>query len=256
MLNRTTTLIATLVTVLTVFVATSAQAGLVLIEDFNTDEGNDGSLLGDTANTGQVWGPLYFAPSTDIAVGSAFGQGGTKGGGTSAAGTAGNQVSFAAQSGIVQMSYDMLTSSSPTNGTPQPIFRDSTNANASSFQVWDDSTNGPRLRHEGLTSVQNNLSNVIPLGNSVHLDVTYDLTNKTVLGKYQEVGNALNSGTFNFSYSASYSPDTFAFFINSGSNPLARGIDNLTIGPVVPEPAAVTLLGLAGMGILRRRRAA
>ncbi len=255
MLNRTTKLTATLVTVLTVFVATSAQAGPVLIEDFNTDEGNDGSLLGDTTNTGQTWEALYFSVPNDIAVGSAFGQGGTKGGGTSAAGTAGNQVSFAAQSGIVQLSYDMMTSSSATNGTPQPIFRDSTNANASSFQIWDGGT-GPKLRHEGLGPPHNYLSNDIPLGNSVHLDVTYDLTNKTVLGKYQEVGNALNSGTFNFSYSDSYSPDTFAFFINSGSNPLARGIDNLTIGPVVPEPATVTLLGIGGLAMLRRRRAA
>jgi len=250
MLNRTTTLIATLVTVLTVFVATSAQAGFVLVEDFNTDEGNDGSLLGDTTNTGQVWGPLYFTPGTDIAVGSAFGQGGTKGGGTSASFNAGNQVSFAAQSGIVQLSYDMMTS--PTaSGVPQPLFRDSVSAQNSSFMI-----SGGKLSHEGLgQNIYGSLSNDIPLGSSVHLDVTYDLTNKTILTKYQEVGNALNSGSFNINYSPSFNPDTFAFFINSGvTSP--RGIDNLTIGPVVPEPAAVTLLGLAGMGILRRRRAA
>jgi hypothetical protein len=250
MLNRTTTLIATLVTVLTVFVATSAQAGFVLVEDFNTDEGNDGSLLGDTTNTGQVWGPLYFTPGTDIAVGSAFGQGGTKGGGTSASPNAGNQVSFAAQSGIVQLSYDMMTS--PTaSGVPQPLFRDSVSAQNSSFMI-----SGGKLSHEGLgQNIYGSLSNDIPLGSSVHLDVTYDLTNKTILTKYQEVGNALNSGSFNINYSPSFNPDTFAFFINSGvTSP--RGIDNLTIGPVVPEPAAVTLLGLAGMGILRRRRAA
>ncbi len=250
MLNRTTKLTATLVTVLTVFVATSAQAGPVLIEDFNTDEGNDGSLLGDTTNTGQTWEALYFSVPNDIAVGSAFGQGGTKGGGTSAAGTAGNQVSFAAQSGIVQLSYDMMTSPA-INGVPQPLFRDSVSAQNSSFMI-----SGGKLSHEGLgQNIYGTLGNDIPLGSSVHLDVTYDLTNKTILTRYQEVGNALNSGTFNINYSPSFNPDAFAFFINAGGN-YPRGIDNLTIGPVVPEPAAVTLLGLAGMGILRRRRAA
>ena len=97
-----------------------------------------------------------------------------------------------------------------------------------------------------------------PVG--LHLALDVDTINNTSQAIWEDLDGLhifgetpLQSIPFNFA------PDTIGMLINfDGVTDLPPGFDNLRLSKLrmVPEPATVTLLGLAGMGLLRRRRAA
>ncbi len=249
-------LVSLMAVVLTVALATQVSAVDVVRDNFNSDEGSDGNLLGDTTDTGQTWATGLIT-GTGMNVGPQFGQDGNGAG--SASGSTSQLVVFDAPltSGTWYMSYDIHIGGH-SGGDMQNILRGGGTGN-SSFVIGQGSGGSTGIYQEGLGGgAQGTVAGLFtnPPTN-VFIQGAYDLDNNTLTVTYEDIDNPGNgSGSYVLNISAGYQPESFEMFRNAGPAGNDVGIDNLWIADrPIPEPASLALLGLGGLAMLRRKRA-
>ena len=267
MLNRPTTLLVTLVPVLTVVIASmTATPALGLPGDLVADafegSGRLGPLEGQTADSGQVWGGNFVgvAGAGSTTVGAYGVGGGNAAGGTTGAGIyISNYLDFPdidsghwifqvdVTVGAGQPQYGLQNNSvAYPNGNHNPIFRIS----GGSIEVQVESLPGSTYVSTGVAG-----------GGTIRMTHDIDFGADVMTIDWEEVGGTASGvvvGPTSISTGLSgapgiYKPDRVAILQNP---PGTSGFDNIRLFKVVPEPATVTLLGIGGLALLRRRRAA
>jgi hypothetical protein len=259
--------------------ASPASAVVAFFDNFETDEGGDGFLDGDTSTSGHTWGnsivgivEMVLAPggnSADQAVGATWAWGSTNGAGTSAAPSpwTGNAAQFTkVTTGTWYWSMDVKLGAT---SHLQPVLRDTPDASGAvdtntQTSSWFVTTAG--ISHEGFGAGGGNIGGsfatfpTLAAGNNVHVEFVYDLDAQTVNGSWFDNNNPSTNGLLtelDYSSRTKLEPNAFDLFTNSGAGDMP-GIDNLRFADTsaIPEPTSLVLLCLGGLAILcgRRRR--
>ena len=257
---KISTLATTLLFVLGMFavLASPASALVAVLENFDTHESGNGTLVDDVTDNGLTW-TLNAGSLATNDVGTQFGQGGTNGAGTSSAGGTSNLVTFAQfTTGKVYLSYDFKVPSPGGAGGFQPLLRDGNSAGYSSFIIAHTTGTNPGflgIYHEGAGATGNEPSLFTAVPQNVSLDVVYDLDANTMDVTYEDIDNPSNGmGTFQRSIDPNYAPNAFELFKNGGGV-FTMGYDNLRIADVaIPEPSSLVLLSLGCVALLATRR--
>jgi len=233
--------------------AIPSQAALVQ-DDFNDDTG---SLVGESANSGQVWEPLSVSWGTgDVQTHANLGQGGTVGAGSDVGGnlTAQLPLGTTISSGIVTLSVDMKKNPASSAAEPNVSIGNGTEGQAgeeaaliwwnTGLTVGGNLWGGPDTADIGMNS------------GDIRATMTLDLDTHNAYLSYQDLNDPSNSGSFGPFLDESPPGDGYDFsriLTQLVSGPSTVGIDNLTVTHV-PEPAGLTMVGIGlGMLLVRRR---
>ncbi len=271
MLNtqRITTILAVLVAAVAsvTLTAADATASAIFAENFNSK--TVGTLEGQSADTGQTWGVfnLWNAGVPGMHVTTVVGQHGTKGGGSVNGETArGSQADFtrvtSTPTGRVTIEMDIKigdSASQPLVNGPQFWVLDTVSGYRISGAL--DNSNHPGMQANGgwldgtTTSFSSDL--VSGVDTDLHFVGIADLINKKFKWKYNSIQNPSKVTPWvSDTYTNDFYPNRISIFTNLPSN-RDQGYDNIRIADsLLPEPATVTLLGIGGLAMLRRRRAA
>ena len=241
-------------------------------DDFETDEGGDGSLDGDTSTSGHTWGNTIVgivegdpAPPTggtggDMVVNSSYAWASTNGAGTTDGDWIGNAAQFTkVTSGTLIWSMDVAIG--PSAGRLQPILRDTPDASGLANTQNQSSSwfVGPGvINHEGLGGLNGNVATTSLVdGDNIHVKFVYDLDAQMVTGSWFDNNNPGTSGTItplDYSGKTKLEPNAFDLFANRSAGN-AGGVDNVWIADhSIPEPTGLVLLCLGTLALLCRRR--
>ena len=271
MLNtqRITTILAVLVAAVAsvTLTAADATASAIFAENFNSK--TVGTLEGQSADTGQTWGVfnLWNAGVPGLDVTTVVGQHGTKGAGSvlGETPTKGSRADFtrvlSTPTGKVTIEIDVKvgdSASQPFANGAQWWVSDSVNGRNLSLQL--DNANMPGIQSQlGLDQSSHSISPALVAGVDTDLNFVgiVDLLDKKFKWKYSSIQNPNKTTSWiSETYTSEWYPDSIHIFTNYPSN-RDQGFDNIRIADsLLPEPATVTLLGIGGLAMLRRRRAA
>ena len=245
--------------------STASAQTVAFFDDFETDEGNDGSLDGDISNSGHFWGDTVVGivedSGGDMSVGPDFAWNSSLASGTSENQWSGNTAFFdKVTSGTWYFSMDRLIGNG--GGQVQTVLEDT-----------PDTSRAPNVRnhlsswfvvpgkiaHEGLGNNVDVAVTSFVTGDNVHVEFVYDLDNETITGSFfdnNDPDNADRSGdidTINFGGTdPPFSPNGFSNFVNAGDGG-DRGLDNLRFADTrddgfTPPPPTVFTWNVDGSG--------
>ena len=266
MLNtqRITTILAVLVAAVASVTLTAADATASAIFSENFDSKTSGALGGQAADTGQTWQAfdLWGGCCNTLQV-TTVGQAGTNGGGSlSGTHTMGNQADFTrVTTGKFTIEMDIKFGPSATNSLingPQWWVRDTVNGRNLSIAL--DNVNSPFPQTQmGMGDAVHSVSPALVSGEDtdLHFEGIADLLNKTFKWKYSSIQNPNKTTSWvSETYTNEWYPDRMYIYTGAPGN-RDQGYDNIRLADsFLPEPATVTLLGIGGLAMLRRRRAA
>ena len=247
-------MVGVLVVGMVLSLSSSVVEAALFFDDFN---GDNGTLLGETANTGQTWTLQPGNPHPSLDTGTALGQGGTVGAGIDDSGTAGDTfrrntalIGSTMSSGLYVLSFD-VTRGSATGPRPSAGLLEGGGAGPGEFQIaWDgNNLKTYATRWQGLNH------NIGVNVGTLHLEVAFDLTPGG-----PNTAEVTYSGAANGAFTLPNNPggtvalDAMLVTIYSGNNVSGIiGYDNLNLS-LVPEPGTLTIaLGMLVAGISRRR---
>ena len=262
-------LVVVVIAALVAFYVPTAFATVLFFDDFETDEGNDGSLDGDIPATGGSWGDAIVGivetdTGGDMSVGADFAWNSSLGSGTTANQWSGNTAFFdRVTSGTWYFSFDRLIGSG-AGGQVQTVLEDTPDTSRAPnvrnhLSSWF--VEPGKISQEGLGVTGDVAVTPFVEGDNVHLEFVYDLDNETITGSYydnNDPSNADRSGNIDaLDYSGAdppFSPNAITNFVNIGDGG-TRGVDNLWFADSpIPEPSTLVLLSLGGLAVLFRRR--
>ena len=222
----------------------------ILMDDFDDDSG---ALTGETANTGQTWEDIVNRTSLDI--GAQFGQSGNGAGNDNGGGAAwkANKIPLGeiVNDGTIIIAVDFKKQhiAGPINEINLAL-TSSTQGNKTTALIYA----ADWLKLGGSWTYGGGQLNVgIPV--DLHVELILNLVDggsNTVEFRYEEIGNPANNGSLVApgSIDGTLNYDTFELWANTRNGRLT-GFDNVSI---VPEPATLTILGMAGLAMLSARR--
>ena len=244
------------------------MAQVILQDDFENPSDTE-SLTGRTTSTGQTWGKFnHYDPAPYGGTFNFRGAYGTESSsnGVGGGGRKGNSISLGRTltTEKVYLGIDLTVQPNDQPRWPQIWFAGDNNKGIS-FR-WDADNAGVSelcFEHSGTMKPPSGTFNnqcfdtgMDPGAGQLHVDLTLDLTAKTLDVAWNEIGGAASGNVFYGTYqstAANYvEPNRLSIFVNDHGGG-THGFDNVVVG-IVPEPTSLVLLGLGTLMLGVRRR--